>query len=780
MDETRKAKLTKELQGIGVGAVGLFILLAFITFSSADQSLNSWSTEGGIRNLGGRLGAQVADLFFMLFGLASYLLPGALLFISYNLLRFKEPRLRFYKVAAFVGLLFSLASLFAFSIESTSFFGQQVPTGGLIGRGTVLMLRGSMNAFGALLVLLPLLAASIMILSGFSFVLFASWWLENLRTKWAARKERNAHAKEGRERDKALAEGKAAPVSGPVIKDSTPSPPTARPNFFKKEKKKEAAKDKAVQESFDFIKQEGDFITPPLSLLDPPPTTERRIDREALEMNARLLEKKLLDFGIDGEVKEICPGPVITMYEFAPAPGIKISRIAGLSDDLTMALQALSIRIVAPIPGKGVVGIEVPNRDRETVFLREIFTCDDFLQSRMKLPLVLGKDIAGLPSLTDLAKAPHLLVAGSTGSGKSVSVNTMILSLLYTATPRDVRFIMVDPKMLEFSMYEGIPHLLLPVVTEPKKASLALKWAVNEMERRYRLLADKGVRNIESYNRKLATEEEELAVHDLDDEEIIEELEEVIEGEDPAVLDEPLPFVVDDEVDELEHSHLPYIVVIVDELADLMMVAGREVEEHIARLAQKARAAGIHLILATQRPSVDVITGLIKANLPSRISFQVSSKVDSRTILDCNGAEALLGMGDMLYLPPGTGRLHRVHGAFVSDAEVQRVVDFLKKQGKPVYEKSILEMKDTDDKGSAGDDEEQDERWEDALRLVAETKQASISMVQRRLRIGYNRAARIVEMMEREGMIAPSDGTSKPREIYMDIIHAYLNSQLTR
>ncbi|MCE1225400.1 MAG: DNA translocase FtsK 4TM domain-containing protein [Geobacteraceae bacterium] len=780
MDETRKAKLTKELQGIGVGAVGLFILLAFITFSSADQSLNSWSTEGGIRNLGGRLGAQVADLFFMLFGLASYLLPGALLFISYNLLRFKEPRLRFYKVAAFIGLLFSLASLFAFSIESTNFMGQQIPTGGLIGRGTVLMLRGSMNAFGALLVLLPLLAASIMILSGFSFVLFASWWLENLRTKWAARKERTAHAKEGRERDKALAEGKAVPVSGPVIKEAAAPSPTPRPNFFKKEKKKEAAKDKAVQESFDFIKQEGDFITPPLSLLDPPPTTERRVDREALEMNARLLEKKLLDFGIDGEVKEICPGPVITMYEFAPAPGIKISRIAGLSDDLTMALQALSIRIVAPIPGKGVVGIEVPNRDRETVYLREIFTCDDFLQSRMKLPLVLGKDIAGLPSLTDLAKAPHLLVAGSTGSGKSVSVNTMILSLLYTATPRDVRFIMVDPKMLEFSMYEGIPHLLLPVVTEPKKASLALKWAVNEMERRYRLLADKGVRNIESYNRKLAVEEEELAVHDLDDEDIIEELEEVIEGEDPAILDEPLPFVVDDEVDELEHSHLPYIVVIVDELADLMMVAGREVEEHIARLAQKARAAGIHLILATQRPSVDVITGLIKANLPSRISFQVSSKVDSRTILDCNGAEALLGMGDMLYLPPGTGRLQRVHGAFVSDAEVQRVVDFLKKQGKPVYEKSILEMKDTDDKGGAGDDEEQDERWEDALRLVAETKQASISMVQRRLRIGYNRAARIVEMMEREGMIAPSDGTSKPREIYMDIINAYLNSQLTR
>jgi S-DNA-T family DNA segregation ATPase FtsK/SpoIIIE len=330
-------------------------------------------------------------------------------------------------------------------------------------------------------------------------------------------------------------------------------------------------------------------------------------------------------------------------------------------------------------------------------------------------------------------------------------------------------------------MYEGIPHLLLPVVTEPKKASLALKWAVNEMERRYKLLSDKGVRNIDSYNKKLAGEALELEEMNssIPEDEIIEELEEIIEEEGGEVMDDPIPFVTDDS-EVLEHLHLPYIVVIVDELADLMMVAGREVEEHIARLAQKARASGIHLILATQRPSVDVITGLIKANLPSRISFQVTSKVDSRTILDCNGAESLLGAGDMLYMPPGTSRLQRIHGAFVSDSEVQRVVEFLKKQGKPVYEKSILEMKDPDEKGGSGDDEQQDERWEDALRLVAETRQASISMVQRRLRIGYNRAARIVEMMESEGMIAPSDGTSKPREIYMDIIHAYLNSQLTR
>lgn len=774
-ETNRKEKLVRELQGIGIASAGFFILLAFLSYNSADQSFNSWSTEGVTRNLAGKLGAQVSDLCFMLFGLASYLLPAALLFISYNLLRFKEPRLRLYKVAAFLLLLFSLAALFAFNLESTSLFGEQLPTGGLVGRGAVLFLRNSMNSFGTLMLLLPLLAGSIMVLSGFSFMLFISWWLENIRNRWTARQKRKGFEKEQQQQEQARLAGVPPPSTGPVIKTVSPAA-APRPNFFKKELKKDKAKDQPVQESFEFIRQEGEFVTPPLSLLDQPPTTERRIDRESLEMNARLLEKKLLDFGINGEVKEICPGPVITMYEFAPAPGIKISRIAGLSDDLTMALQALSIRIVAPIPGKGVVGIEVPNRERETVFLREIFTCHDFMQSRMKLPIALGKDIAGLPAMTDLAKAPHLLVAGSTGSGKSVSVNTMILSLLYTATPRDVRFIMVDPKMLEFSMYEGIPHLLLPVVTEPKKASLALKWGVNEMERRYRLMADKGVRNIESYNRKLAAEKGALP-ESSQEAGAVEELE-LVEDSAETVVTEQLELPVD-AGEQLEHDHLPYIVVIVDELADLMMVAGREVEEHIARLAQKARAAGIHLILATQRPSVDVITGLIKANLPSRISFQVSSKVDSRTILDTNGAEALLGMGDMLYLPPGTARLQRIHGAFVSDAEVQRVVEFLKKQGKPVYEKSILEMKDGDDRGGADAAEELDERWEDALRLVLETKQASISMVQRRLRIGYNRAARIVELMEREGMIAPGDGTSKQREIYTDIINAYLSSQLT-
>jgi S-DNA-T family DNA segregation ATPase FtsK/SpoIIIE len=701
--------------------------------------------------------------------------------MAYTLFRFKEIRLRSYKLMASFGLIFSLSTLFAFFRDTTTLFGQQVATGGVVGKLTCNMLKSMIGATGAMLLLLPLLAASIMILSKFSFVLFAGWWLENFKNKWAAWQERRSHDRQELQREKAKQEGKPAPSSGPVIKPAAVPPPILNSFKKEKEKKKEAIKTAAIQETFAFIKAEGDFKTPPFSLLDTPPAIEKTLDRDTLTMNARLLEKKLKDYGIDGEVVEICPGPVITMYEYAPAPGIKISRIAGLTDDLTMALQAMSIRIVAPIPGKGVVGIEVPNRDRDMVFLSEIFNCEEFHHNKMKLPLALGKDIAGVPVVTDLAKAPHLLVAGSTGSGKSVSINTMILSLLYMFEPRDVRMIMVDPKMLEFSMYEGIPHLLLPVVTEPKKASLALKWAVNEMERRYKLLSDKGVRNIDSYNKKLAGEVQELEEMNssISEDEIIEELEEIIEEEGGEVLDDPMPFVMDD-TEVLEHVHLPYIVVIVDELADLMMVAGREVEEHIARLAQKARASGIHLLLATQRPSVDVITGLIKANLPSRISFQVTSKVDSRTILDCNGAESLLGAGDMLYMPPGTSRLQRIHGAFVSDAEVQRVVDFLKKQGKPVYEKSILEMKDTDEKGGSGDEEEQDERWEDALRVVAETKQASISMIQRKLRIGYNRAARIVEMMESEGMIAPSDGTSKPREIRMDIVNAYLNSQLTR
>ena len=406
MAEQKKEKLTKELQGMALATVGVFILMAFVTFNAGDVSFNSYSNEGAIHNMGGRLGAQVADLFLICFGLASYLVPLALLYMAYTLFRFKEIRLRSYKLLAFFGLMFTLAVLFAFFRDKTMFLGQQVPTGGAVGVVTARLLRGTVGVIGSMLVLLPLLAASIMILSRFSFILFAGWWLETLKHKWLAWQERRAHGRGERQREKAKQEGMpvAAASAGPTIKPA--APPPARATVFKTEKarKKEAEKSASVQESFEFIKADGDFLTPPFSLLDIPPVTEKKLDRDALTMNARLLEKKLKDYGIDGEVVEICPGPVITMYEFSPAPGIKISRIAGLADDLTMALQAMSIRIVAPIPGKGVVGIEVPNRERDMVFLREIFNCEEFHHNKMKLPLALGKDIAGIPVVTDLAQ----------------------------------------------------------------------------------------------------------------------------------------------------------------------------------------------------------------------------------------------------------------------------------------------------------------------------------------------------------------------------------------
>ena len=760
----KKEKVTKEMKGMALAAAGIFLGVALASFNGEDLSFNSVSTAMETHNLGGRFGAQLADVFLQLFGLASYCIPTTLIYLAYRAFSSDAVRWRPYKAVGFGLLLVSLSGLFAFNLQFTEFLGQRVPTGGFIGFQSAELLKRAFGKIGALLILLPMLAASAMLLSRFSFILLANWWVTAVRERWSRYWQRRALNRE-------LLDGKKGempkPHAAPVIKPAAVVPPVSAP-VLKKEKKQDQKKSAPIQEAFEFIKADGNYRTPPLSLLDPIPEAGKRQDRETLTMNARLMEKKLKDFGVEGEVVEICPGPVITMYEFSPGPGIKVSRIAGLSDDLSMALQAHSIRIVAPIPGKGVVGIELPNRDREMVSLKEIFNSEEFHKGKMKLPLALGKDIAGNPLVTDLAKMPHLLVAGATGSGKSVAINTMILSLLYTSTPTDVRIIMVDPKMLELSVYEGIPHLLLPVVTNPKKAALALKWAVEEMGRRYRLMSDKGVRNIDSYNRELERSEKEIAENKARETVVVEEIEEPEDPEDMEAREAAIQAFLEKE-DQLEHGHLPYIVVIVDELADLMMVAGREIEESIARLAQMARAAGIHLILATQRPSVDVITGLIKANFPARISFQVSSKIDSRTILDGNGAESLLGAGDMLFLPPGTSKMLRSHGAFVSDTEVQRVVEFLKKQGKPVYEKSILEMKATDEKGG-GDEEEMDERYDDALALVAEAKQASISMIQRRLRIGYNRAARIIEKMEQEGVVGPSDGTSKPREVFINKI----------
>ncbi|WP_224241725.1 FtsK/SpoIIIE family DNA translocase [Hyalangium gracile] len=577
-------------------------------------------------------------------------------------------------------------------------------------------------------------------------------------------------------------------------------------------------------EQFEFVGGRKSFSLPPLDVLECDKKERSELDKDAFLVTAEKLRAKLADFGIVGEVVEIRPGPVVTMYEFLPGPGIKVSKIAALQDDLAMAMEAMRVRIVAPIPGKGVVGIEVPNKDRETVFLKEIAEQDAFQKGASRLTMCVGKDIEGMPYVLDLAKAPHLLIAGTTGSGKSVAVNSMIMSILLKSTPEEVRFIMVDPKMLELSVYEGIPHLLLPVVTDPKKAALALRWAVEEMERRYQMLSEAGVRNIAGFNKlvessatevkatvekpaaeKKSGKAKKVLVVDVAQDEAtpaaatassndgpgvaapkddMEDMREAVESEpEPTEVkaeaadadaeeseaqeaegDEEAVAAEAAEPEKKELKKLPYIVVIIDELADLMMVASREVETYVARLAQMARAAGIHLMVATQRPSTDVVTGVIKANFPTRISFMLRSKPDSMTILGTVGAEALLGMGDMLIMPPTSAHLQRVHGAFVSETEIKRAVDHLKAQGKPVFDESILKPRDEEVEGGGEDDELSDELYDQALATVSEMRAVSISMLQRKMRIGYNRAARMIERMERDGVVGPADG-AKPREV---------------
>jgi S-DNA-T family DNA segregation ATPase FtsK/SpoIIIE len=490
------------------------------------------------------------------------------------------------------------------------------------------------------------------------------------------------------------------------------------------------------------------FQLPPLDLLDTPASEHAAIDEVALGESARAVEQKLGDFGVAGRVVEVQPGPVVTMYKFEPGSGVKVSQIVNLADDLSLALRAPTVRIQAPVPGEAVVGIEVPNRRREKVYLREILEAEEFRAAQSQLTIALGKDIAGHPVAADLATMPHLLIAGATGTGKSVSIHTMIASILFNATADDVRFILIDPKMLELSVYDAIPHLLVPVVVDPEKAAAALLWATQEMESRYRLMRDLGVRNIDGYNRVIGQGGELV--------ELRRGGREQNSGADEEWRDE-----------SVKYRSLPKIVIIIDELADLLLSEGKTVERDITRLAQKARAAGIHLILATQRPSVDVLTGLIKANLPARISLQVTSRVDSRTILDSIGAERLLGAGDMLFMPPGTAKLRRLHGPFVSETEIRKVCDFLRAQGAPDYRMEILETAVAGDgDGPGGADDYRDDLYDDAVRIVLDTNQASISMIQRRLRIGYNRAARMVERMEREGLVMPADG-ARPREVRM-------------
>lgn len=492
----------------------------------------------------------------------------------------------------------------------------------------------------------------------------------------------------------------------------------------------EQPKSKGFDE-FSLVKKQtsNSYKVPPLDLLDSKIEIDLEVDSKAVYEKQDLIEEKLKDFGVSGKVVRVRPGPVITMFEYKPAPGIKISKIASLDNDLAMGLSALSIRIIAPIPGKDVIGIEVPNTTREMVVLRELLEDAEFSRSQSILTLALGKDISGLPFYMDLRKAPHLMVAGTTGSGKSVLLNAVITSMLYKASPHELKFIMIDPKMLELSVYEGIPHLLHPVVTEPKRAAAALKWAVGEMEKRYRTLSDEGVRDIETHNRNV----------------------------------ENLDIPTEDKIDRL----LPYIVIILDELADLMMIAPSEVKESVTRLSQKARAAGIHLIVATQRPSADVVAGLIKANFPARISFLVSSKIDSRIILDAGGAEQLLGKGDMLLLEPGTSNLLRLQGALISDTEREKITEHIKHQGSPDYKEEITHVEEKEK--SEDLENEKDDLYYKALRTIAETNQASISMLQRKLRIGYNRAARIVEIMEKEGVVGPQEVAGKPREVFIDL-----------
>jgi DNA segregation ATPase FtsK/SpoIIIE, S-DNA-T family len=566
----------------------------------------------------------------------------------------------------------------------------------------------------------------------------------------------------------------APPVLEPEVEATDHAGPVIfEPKFKTQDKATMAAKEKqADAERQTFIKLgDGDYKLPSIQLLNYDAKEQNVVDKTAmLELSAKLTQT-LENYGVKGDVVAIRPGPVVTMYEFAPAPGTRVNKIVNLTDDLALALEALRVRIVAPIPGKAAVGIEVPNKSREKVFIKEILADDVFRKGRHRLPMAIGKDIEGAPYVVDMARMPHLLVAGTTGSGKSVGVNSMITSLLYHCSPEEVRMIMVDPKMLELSIYEGIPHLLLPVVTDPKKANLALRWAVEEMERRYDLLAQMGVRDIASYNDKIAktlakVEADKLReAADAAARALEEDLERVVAADSPEAAD------ARDKVDLAIHQHkLPFIVVVIDEFADLMMCAPKEVETSVARIAQKARAAGIHLILATQRPSVDVITGLIKANFPSRIAFSVASKIDSRTILDQNGAEALLGAGDMLFSDRGAAPV-RLHGCYVDEGEIHRVVEHLKTQGRPVYNLDIVKPREDESEGGgdfggggAGGGKNSDDMYDKAVYIVTTTRNASISWVQRQLRIGYNRAARLVEEMEKQGVVSSPDHTNK-REV---------------
>jgi DNA segregation ATPase FtsK/SpoIIIE, S-DNA-T family len=693
-----------------MGGVGLFLLLSL--WSAGRSPAAMADTVSPVANWGGLVGHWLASALMYALGGGAFVLVGLLWQAAFLWITRAPRQARLLTGVGGLLMIVGLGPVFDLTLApALAFMGD---AGGLVGHylralivpycnvGGTLLTSAVIVALGCMLLLQPMLPLGGSALAGCRQLWTAgvqpSLWRWVSRPGGQPRRARRSRTVSPpavvepvleSERDVSLPS--APPTSAEAAISTSPTAPSASTTYSK----------------------------PSLSLLSLPSNGKRHGNGTDLSKQAKILEGKLHDFGIDGRVVQVSPGPVVTMYEFEPASGIKVSRIVNLADDLALGMKALSVRIVAPVPGKSVVGIEIPNPHREPVLLCEILASSAFQQAPSKLVLALGKDILGSATVTDLAQIPHLLIAGATGSGKSVGLNSMICSILINAAPDEVKFIMIDPKMLELSVYDGIPHLIVPVVTHPKKAAAALHWAVEEMERRYRLLAEHGVRGIDGYNQA-----------------------------------------------HPEHR-LPYLVVVIDELADLMLVARRDVEDSLTRLAQMARAAGIHLLVATQRPSVDVLTGIIKANFPARVSFQVSSRTDSRTILDSIGAERLLGKGDMLFLPPGTSKLLRIHGAYVSEAEIKRLVDYLRAQQVPVYDFSIFTVQSDEQV----EPEDLDPKYDEAVALVARLGQASASLIQRHLRIGYNRAARLIEVMEREGVVGPADG-SRPREVYAKEIPA--------
>jgi S-DNA-T family DNA segregation ATPase FtsK/SpoIIIE len=726
------ASLLREAKWLVLVALAAYLLLILATYHKEDPGWSHSATVAVTQNAGGRLGAWLADLLLYLFGVSAYWWAGLCAYVvvwgyrridGSGLIDRRPLAIAF---AGFVLLLVSSAALEALRLQSLP---AELPlaAGGMVGQSVGHLVLGVFGLTGATLALITLVAVGFSLFTGISWLAVSEvtgFLLESLyglaRRTWERRKDRKLGEIAREERDFVVETERKREEDHPPLR--------IEPSIVEIKKSERAQKEKQAP-LFDDL---PDTPLPPLKLLDEARHDAEQVTAETLEFTSRLIEKKLSDFGVSVKVLAAYPGPVITRYEVEPAVGVKGSQIVNLVKDLARALSVVSIRVVETIPGKSCMGLEIPNPHRQTVRLSEILGSAVYHDTHSPLALVLGKDIAGNPVVADLAKMPHLLVAGTTGSGKSVALNAMILALLYKSEPRSVRLILVDPKMLELSVYQDIPHLLAPVVTDMKQAANALGWCVAEMDRRYKLMSWVGVRNLSGYNHKVADAEK--AGKPL---------------EDPATIESGSPQPL---------KPLPHIVVVIDELADLMMVVGKKVEELIARLAQKARAAGIHLILATQRPSVDVITGLIKANIPTRIAFQVASRVDSRTILDQSGAESLLGAGDMLYMPLGTGLPQRVHGAFVADHEVHKVVEYLKGLAAPEYLQDVLEPQDTGEAGANGGGEptgEKDPLYDQAVEIVLRTRRPSISLVQRHLRIGYNRAARLIEDMERAGLVSP-------------------------